>query len=212
MHMQQHHPDLKLSLSCMEYGELRRAMEDGVVDIALAVNVNPSVSRNYRSTSIYQDELFAVMSRENPLAMREGELRLADLPSEKLLLPDSFVYAGLSDLIDGIMETQSQLVARAYYRDIDMLYLKVQTEGYVALSSSMNNVMFGDSVAIVPIEDIDSTFMVSAFYSDEIESVVYAKCREGFEACRDAIRKRRLDDAHGAGQFDVGQPGYTIGA
>lgn len=185
-YMRENHPDLTLSLSCMEYNELRHAMEDGVVDVALAVNVNPAISRNYRSTLIYQDRFYAVMSKEHPLAARES-VSLEDLPDERLLLPDSFVYAGLSDLIDGLVESQTRLVARAYYSDIDMLYLKVQTEGYVAFSSSMNNAMFGDNLAIVPVIGVDSTFSVSAFYSDALDDVTFVQCREGFEACRDTM-------------------------
>ena len=203
-YMKEHHPDLRLTLSCMEYGELRRAMDEGAVDVALAVNVNPEVSRNYRSTHIYTDEFFAVMSKEHPLAKRGG-VTLDDMPEEKLLLPDSFVYAGLSDLIDGIMEEKTQAVARAYYSDVDMLYLKVQTEGYVAFSSSMNNTMFADSVAILPIRDIDSTFSVSAFYSDALDECVFRKCREGFEACHDAMAKRPAES-------DVGTAGFSMAA
>ncbi|MBP3866919.1 MAG: hypothetical protein J6D25_03835, partial [Eggerthellaceae bacterium] len=104
---------------------------------------------------------------------------LEDLPDEKLLLPDSFVYAGLSDLIDGLVESQTRLVARAYYSDIDMLYLKVQTEGYVAFSSNMNNAMFGDNLAIVPVIGVDSTFSVSAFYSDALDDVTFVNAARG---------------------------------
>lgn len=203
-YIQQKHPDLRVSLSCMEYGELRRAMEDGVVDIALAVNVSPEVSRNYRSTLLYQDEFTAVMSKDNPLATRTQGVLLSDIPEEKLLLPDSFVYAGLSEIIDNIVENQSQLVARAFYSDVDMLYLKVQTEGYVAFSSSMNNAMFGDSLAIVPIVGIDPTFSVSAFYSDTLDDAVYEKCREVFEACHAAMESRSETG------IDVGRPGFSL--
>ena len=111
----------------MEYSELRRAMDEGGVDIALAVNVDPRISRNYRSTPIYSDRFYAVMSKDHPLAGRTDGVSVNELPQNKLLLPDSFVYAGLSELIDELVEPRSQAAAREYYRDIDMLYLKVQT-------------------------------------------------------------------------------------
>lgn len=191
--MQKTSPDLHLTLTCMEYGDLRRSMDDALVDIALAVNVDPRISRNYRSTHIYRDSFYAVMAKDNPLAKHTDGLTLDMLPEDKLLLPDSFVYSGLSELIDGLVESKSQIVAREYYRDVDMLYLKVRTEGYVAFSSSMNNVMFGDQVAIVPVVGIDPTFSVSAFYRDDLEDDIYEPCRRAFEACRDHMAGWKSD-------------------
>lgn len=187
-YMNHEHPDIHLDMACMEHGELRRAMEEGSVDIALAVNVNPAISRNYRSTPIYTDWFYAVMSKEHPLANREQGVSFAELSGEKLLLPDSFVYAGLGELVDQFVETANQAVAREYYRDIDMLYLKVQTEGYIALSSGLNNAMFGDQLAIVPLTGVDSSFSVSAFYSDDLGNPAYDACRKGFESCQAAMK------------------------
>ncbi len=201
-YMHKKHPGLRLILSCMEYNELRRAIEDGTVDIAIGVNVSPEISRHYRSTHIYTDRFFIVMSKDNPLARTIGVagLRLADLPNDKLLLPDSFVFSGLSEFIERLMakqlqEPQSRTTTREFYSDIDMLYLKVQAEDYVALSSGMNNSMFGDSLLIVPISDLDARFTVSAFYRDGLDSPAASMCRRGFEACRDEIKKRSLTDS-----------------
>lgn len=183
-YMQENYSDIKLTLTCMQYGELRRAMEDGQVDIALAVNVNPKVSKHYRSTKIYTDRFSIVMSKDNPLAQRMEGLSLDELPEDKLLIPDSYVYAGLSDAVDGLVENKTRLTARATYSDVDMLYLKVQTEGYVAFSSSMNNTMFGDNVAIVPVKGADSSFSVSAFYADNLQEKEFNACQQAFEWCR----------------------------
>ncbi len=201
-YMQKKHPGLRLALSCMEYNELRRAIEDGTVDIAIGVNVSPEVSRHYRSTHIYTDRFFIVMSKDNPLAntVSASGLRLTDLPNDKLLMPDSFVFSGLSEFIERLMDKQYQdqqtrSSTREFYSDVDMLYLKVQAEDYVALSSGMNNSMFGDSLLIVPISDLDARFTVSAFYRDGLDSPAASMCRRGFEACRDEIKKRSLADS-----------------
>ena len=188
-YMRHEHPGLPLDLVCMEYGDLRRAMDEGAVDIAVAVNLDPRVSRNYRSTKIYTDRFFAVMGKDHPLASRTEGVELSELPSEKLLLPDSFVYAGLSEFIGKLVNAKAQASAREYYRDVDMLYLKVQAEGFVALSSSMNNAMFGDRLAIIPVKGVDTTFTVSAFYSDDLPEKAYHACCKGFESCRDAMRE-----------------------
>lgn len=187
-YMNHEHPSVNLDMTCMEYSELRRAMDEGGVDIALAVNVDPRISRNYRSTHIYTDQFYAVMSKDHPLAGHKEGVSIDELPSEKLLLPDSFVFAGLSEFIDELVETKTQDKAREYYRDIDMLYLKVQTEGFIAFSSGLNNAMFGDALAIVPITGVDSSFRVSAFYGDDLPADAYDACRKGFESCQAAMK------------------------
>ena len=191
-YMQKTHPGLRLALSCMEFNELRRALEDGTVDVALAVNVSPEMSRHYLSTHIYTDRFYIVMGKDNPLANTAGSagLHLSDLPEDRLLLPDSFVFSGLSEFVEHMFAKQSRKASREFYSDVDMLYLKVQAEGYVALSSGMNNAMFGDTLEVVPIREIDARFTVSAFYRDGLNKNVTAMCRRGFEICRDEIARR----------------------
>ena len=186
-HLSEAHPEIKLSLQCMEYNELRHAIDDHAVDVALAVNVDPAQSRHYRSTHIYDDSFFVVCALDHPLAKRSAPLSLEDLRGHKLLLPDSYIYAGLSDIIDDLVDEKARLVAQSFYRDIDMLYLKVQTEGYVAFSSGMNNVMFGERLAVLPVEGVNTDFSVSAFYHDEFIGEPYAACCDTFEWCSNVL-------------------------
>ena len=186
--MSHEHPDIQLEMTCMSYGELRHALEDAAVDVALAINVHPSISRNYRSTPIYEDRFYAIASKEHPLAARTQGITIGEVLEEKLLLPDSFAYAGLSDLIDKLVEPKGRSAVREYYSDVDMLYFKVQTEGYVAFSSGLNNAMFGDQLAVIPITSIDSSFKVSAFYNDGFVGELFDACRKGFESCHNAMK------------------------
>ena len=192
-HMAEVSPALHISLTCMEHGELRRALAEHSVDVAIGMNVRPPLSRNYRSTLIYEDCFSVVCAKDNPLALRGENLTLADLRGQKLLLPDSYIYGAVSDSIDELVNEESQLVAQSFYRDVDMLYLKVQTEGYVAFSSGMNNAMFADQLAVLPIADADTTFSVSAFYHDELIGQPYRMCCDGFEWCSEVLRTRRDD-------------------
>lgn len=213
-YIQNVHPGLHLELSCMEYGELRRAMDDGTVDIALAVNVSPEMSRHYRSTHVYTDRFYLVMSKDNRLVKQAGEggLSWSDLPEDKLLLPDSVVYSGLYELMERMIAKHSQKMAREFYSDIDMLYLKVQAENYVALSSGMNSAMFGDALKVLPISDFDSSFTVSAFYRDGLDENAAAMCRAGFEACRDELKRRKLANSlpHAPHSSLTGLPQFTF--
>ena len=181
-YMQEHYPTIEVSLVCMEYSDLRRALDESTVDIALAVNVNPDISRNYRSTRVYHDQFFVVMSHDHPLAANIEGVTIDQLPEDKLLLPDSFVYAGLKELIDNVLEPKLQLRAREYYRDFDMLNLKVQTEGFIAFSSGRNASMFGKDLVILPLSGVDSSFTVSAFYRNGFVNEGYFACKKAFEA------------------------------
>ena len=181
------HPSVNLNLACMEYNALRSAISEGTVDIALGVNVDPEISRNYRSTPIYTDQFYAIMSPNNPLAKDRSSLQISELPPEKLLLPDSFVHAGDAEMADEFDDATSQFSARKHehYYDIDAIYLKIQTEDYIVFSSKANSTAFGSDLAILPVIDLDSTFTVSAFYRDGFEGALYEACREAFEYCRD---------------------------
>lgn len=187
-YMNHEHPDVHLETTCMEYSKLRRAMEDGEIDIALAMNVDPSMSHGYRSTPIYTDRFYAVMSKDHPLASRAEGVDVSELPAEKLLLPDSFIFAGLSKLVGELEKEERRESAREYYLDVDMLYLKVQTEGFVAFSSGLNNAMFGEKLAILPVMGIDTTFSFSAFYRSDLPDDAYDACRKGFESCQAAMK------------------------
>ncbi len=187
--MNHEHPEIHLDITCMEHGELRRALEDGSVDIAIGMNIDPRLSRNYRSTLLYTDHFFAIMSKDHPLSTRVDGVPFCELLNEKLLLPDSFSYAGLGELIDELLDSsKTKGTTRAYYEDVDTLFLKVQAEGYVAFSSGLNNVMFGDGLAIVAITGIDSSFSVSAFYGEDLPETSYQACCRAFESCHASMK------------------------
>ena len=187
-YMADKYPNIQLSLICMEFNSLQRALAERTVDIALAVNVNPSQSHHYRSTPIYKDYFSAVCAKDHPLASRTEGVKIEDIDGMKLLMPSSVVFAGVAEYLEGILDEKDILAAQAFYRDVDMLYLKVQTEGYVALSSNMNNTMFGDKLAVLPILETDAEFYVSAFYHDDLAGLAYEACKDGFEWCQNTLK------------------------
>ncbi len=192
-HMATEYPQIHLSLLCMDYHELNRALDDYAVDIALGINVDPSISRNYRNTPVYEDCFFALCSRTHPLARRGGPVALADLTDQKLLIPESYVSTGLSSLVEKLVDEQTLAAAQTYYRDLDLLYLKIQTEGYVAFVSRLNAAFFEDYLAILPFSDFDASFTISAFYHDNFRGAAYECCREGFLWCRNEIAANSAD-------------------
>lgn len=182
--MAKNHPEIHLSLLCMEYQEARQALADGAVDVAIGLNVDKSITRNYRSTLIYEDCFVAACSHSLPLAQSGGCVTLEALRDQKCLVPDSYVAAGLASVASELIDEEMHAESESVYRDMDLLYLKLQTEECVAFVSSLNAAMFEGSLEILPIEGLDTSFSVSAYYHDDFLGTAYEFCRSEFEACR----------------------------
>lgn len=184
------HPETRVSLTCLEYTELRRAMDERSVDVAVAMNVNPAISRNYRSTRIYEDRFFIACAAGNPLAAVGRPLVLEDLKGRRVLLPDSLRDVGLAQLSESLAGADDRELAQLFYRDVDVMNLKILTEDCVALLSGLNGELFGEGVVMLPLSDVNTTFVVSAFYQDDFSGDAYAACRDAFERCRESIARR----------------------
>ena len=189
--MKQAHPELQLTLSCLEYSELRTSLAEGAIDIALGVNVDPAVSRNYRSTFIYSDQFYAIMGKDNPLARKTGGITITEIPPEKLLLPDSFVHSGHAEMADEFIGATSQTTASAHehYFDADEMFLKLQIEDYVVFSPFSSSALLGENLVCLPVTDINSTFTVSAFYREGFCGDAFLSCREVLEEVGSLYRK-----------------------
>lgn len=179
-----HHPEIHLTLLCMEYHEARQAIQDGAIDIAIGLNVAKAISRNYRSTFIYDDHFVVVCSHSHPLAKKGGGVSFEELRDQKCLVPDSYVAASLTSVANDLIDEGTLAESEKAYEDMDLLYLKVQTEECVAFVSGLNAAMFEDSLTVLPIEGDDTGFSVSAYYHDDFSGTPYEFCKEEFEACR----------------------------
>ena len=177
------HPEYHLSMVCMEYTELRRAIEGHEVDVALAINVVPTLSRSYRSTPVYSDEFFVVCRSSHDLAQGDGSISIHDIDGQKLLVPGSYIQAGLGDVIGKLVDEETVSSPQPFYQDIDILQLKVLTEGYMALLSGRQVNGLGNEFTRLTIADVDTAFSVSSFYHGDFIGDAYAACCEGFEWC-----------------------------
>lgn len=185
--MAKEHPSIRLSLLCMKYGELRQALEEHGVDVAIGMNVDSSISSDYRSTPIYRDHFVIACNRANPLVSMASGITVDDLRDQRLLIPDSYMSSGLAEGIRPFVDDETLAEAEELYMDMDLLYLKLRTENCVAFVSDMNASMFDGTLSILPIRDMDFCFDISAFYHDEFTGDVYEACRRTFEDCRRAL-------------------------
>ena len=81
----------------MKYGELRQALEEHGVDVAIGMNVDSSISSDYRSTPIYRYHFVIACNRANPLASMASGITVDDLRDQRLLIPDSYMSSGLAE-------------------------------------------------------------------------------------------------------------------
>ncbi len=180
------HPEVHLSLLCMGYHEARQAMEEHSIDIMLGINVERSLSRNYRSTPIYEDRFVVACSRTNPLA-RLDEVMFDDLRDQKVLVPDSYIAAGLGPQARELIDDETLAECEGLYENMDQLYLTIQTEECAAFVSNLNASMFASSLKILPIKDMDTTFTISAYYHDSFTGIACELCRQSLEECKLAL-------------------------
>lgn len=192
--MQSKYPDLRLVPTCMDYSELCRALEEDKVDVAFSMDIPSSISNVHVSVPIYSDRFYVIAASGHPLASHREGIMLSDLAREKLLLPDSFSYAGMSDFIEGIFNKRPDLYPAGYYRNLDTMRIKVQVENCVALESGFeldyNKTIYNDNMVALPVLDADMSFSVSAFYHSDLDSYLVKACRDGFSYCSKLLMDR----------------------
>lgn len=182
--MAKEHPDVHLSLLCMGFQEAGQALKDHTIDVLLGINVDGSISQHYRSTLIYEDHFAVMCSPSHPLSTHSDGVTFEDLRDQKVIVPDSYVSSHLAPFINDLVDEEMLAESEELYKDMDLLYLKVQTEECLAFVSGQNASMFEGSLVVLPIEGLDTRFTMNAFYHDDFTGSAFYICREGFEACR----------------------------
>lgn len=188
------HPEVRLSFTNMEFSELRNAIGNRSVDVAIAMNVNAAISRNYRSTPIYSDSFQAVCAPTHPLVRKAGRLKLKDLRGHKVLIPSIYMQAGLGALVDRLVDEETLESTQTFYQDGTLLALKILSEGYVAFMSTQHVAQLESGLVALQITDVNTSFSVSAFYHDDFRGTAYQACCEGFDRAR--LQLERKSKAH----------------
>jgi DNA-binding transcriptional LysR family regulator len=182
------HPEIHVALRCMEYGEETYAFLTKSIDMAFTLNINPSVTEQYDYLDIFPDRFDAIVSCNHPLASYD-EVTTEQLLCQKLLLPDQSVYRGMRPFLERTVFQDSLRSNCGVYRDVDTLFLKVETEGYVGFSSEHNTACFSQGVKFLPISDADTSYCVSAFAPKNSDNTGIIACFSALEKCRDHLLK-----------------------
>lgn len=186
-YMKREYPAIRVSLVCMEYGELLSALEMQKVDIALTIDLDPAVRSQCDSLILYEDHFDAIVSKDHPLAAfsQQGGIQSGQLCGYQLLLPDPSTYPGMNDFVNALLPTECAFFPRYYYSDVDTVYLDVEIGEYVAFSSEHNIPVFGDRVCFLKIFDKPTVYNVGALWLKDANGDVVEPCREALAFCKE---------------------------
>lgn len=189
--MNKEKPGARVSLSCMEYGELYSALAMRRIDLALAIDLDADMKSRCNSLFIYEDCFDAIVSYDHPLASFQDEgINANQLVGHQLLLPDPAAYPGLSSFVEGLLPSSDSLLARQYYSDVDTMYLDVEIGKCVAFSSEHNIPVFGDKACFLRVNDRLTCYSVNALWLKETDGEVVLPCLEALEYCRNHLTSR----------------------
>ncbi len=189
--MRKERPDIRIDVTCMEYGELFTAMNSRRIDIGFAIDLDPGMRAKCTTMPLYEDQFYAVVSRDHPLAFFEQGVESVQLCGQKLLLPEPTAYPGMSDFVNTLLPDHCTALKRAYYSDVDTAFLDVNIEGYVFFSSGHNIPVFGDQAAFIPILDKQTSYSVSAMWLADTSARIIEPCLPILENVREYMKTRQ---------------------
>lgn len=182
-YMERAHPDVRLDITCMEYGELIRALRAHKVDVILNMDTNSDATDDFDSEYIYTDRLYVVVGKDHKLAELAGGVPAGWLAGTRLALPDAQAYPGLVERYEDLVRNSCDITLAVRYRDIDTLFFHVVQDGCVGLSSGHNFGQFGGQALFLPLASADTTFKVRAFWLRGMDEQLVAVARDAALAC-----------------------------
>lgn len=193
-YMERHRPDVKLVLTCMEYGELIKAHRSHMVDIVFTLNLDPEARDVCDSFPLYRDQFYAVVGKGHALAARTGGIRREELRGQRLLLPRESLYPGLAEFLCRFVPQGHRAADDLLYGDVDTMRLLLQRNDCVGFSSGHFIESSKSSFSFLPLIDADTSYDVSAIWLKDANPVLVEACRPGMEACR--LFMKSWDDGH----------------
>ncbi len=197
-YFEQRHPEYVLNLRSMEYDDVINHFSANQVDVAISMDFGDMLAERCDCMPIYRDEMRVVMAPGHPLASREA-VTPAELAAQRLLVPDRHAYDGMRSFVLGLLPEECRDLPYETYADVDTLYVKVQTQGYVGLSSTHNRAVFGDRVAFTPLEGPDASYEVCLYVRRGFDAAAARACLDAAAHCADYLARHRSDFPLGPG-------------
>ena len=186
-YVKSNYPKIAVVFRGMKFSELYSALDEHRVDLNFMLDMYPYGHHDYHSELIYEEQLYVVVNKENPLTGQADGVTLKDLVGQNLLLPNDLAYPGLADYIRSVVSHEPALKTDKTYVDLETLYLEVEINNFVGFSSGFNRPIYGDRVAFLLLKDVETKIDICAFWRDSLEGSVLKACEEAIGVCRKNI-------------------------
>ena len=171
----------------MPYKMLYTALDDNRADLNIMLNVYSPHQQRYELATMYRDQ-FCVVVRANSRLARDcaDGIELSRLVGLDLLLPSEKDFPGLQERMRKVLETEpSLLMERARsFRDVDSMYIQVETSNSVGISTSANWAYGSSKVAYLPIKGVDAGIDVNAYIGRSLSGRTLTACKEALASCQ----------------------------
>ncbi len=188
---------MRIRWLALEHGELMKRLERDAVDVAITIDTDPRVRDFAECEPLMPDRYFAAMPRSHPLAAH-GDVTLAELAREPLILPDPYAMSGMHDfMMSQFADAGLHVEAAAYYEDIPTFMAEVESGAGAGLILGHHRHRYDEHVSIVPLIDGDTRCNVCCVWKRKTEARLpgawpgalreaAALCREQLAAIGDA--------------------------
>ena len=183
-YIEEHFPRIDLDIVCMEYREIIDAVHVHKIDAALTMEVDPAAQYVCEFEPVYTDRINVVVDEKHPLAARaESGISVAELRGMKMLLPEEETYPGYAQRCNAIVAEAGEVETVHRYRDIDTLLFMLLASDRVGFSSGHNADYFAGKASLVPINNLVTTYDVSACWLKGLDAELVDVLRETARFC-----------------------------
>lgn len=186
-YLKEHYPEIEIEFKGMPYKMLYTALDDNRADLNIMLNVYSPHQQRYELATMYRDQ-FCVVVRANSRLARDcaDGIELSRLVGLDLLLPSEKDFPGLQERMRKVLETEpSLLMERARsFRDVDSMYIQVETSNSVGISTSANWAYGSSKVVYLPIKGVDAGIDVNAYIGRSLTGRTLTACKEALASCQ----------------------------
>lgn len=187
--MEDEHPEVEVSLTCMEYGELIRAHRSHEIDVLFSMDIDPEAVPICDFFTIYTDKIYVIVGKKHPLAAKAGGITVEDVKECKLILPEESHYPGYPGFLSAFMPDDLHKEGNLFYHDVDTLFMRVQSGEYVGFSSGHNIAHYQDQAVFIPLQDADTTYGVGARWFKTLDERAVVVLKDALAQVRATMKK-----------------------
>ena len=189
-YLKEHYPEIEIEFKGMPYKMLYTALDDNKADLNIMLNVYAPAQQRYELATMYRDQ-FCVVVRANSRIARDcaDGIELSRIVGLDLLLPSEKDFPGLQTQMREVlaMEPALSMDRVRSFRDVDSMYIEVETSNSVGISTSANWAYGSSRVVYLPIKGVDAGIDVNAYIGRSLSGRTLTACKEALASCQEYL-------------------------